>query len=175
LRASLGSAIVLKVMTKAAGDTFTILEGPLCSFGPHNWYKVNHNGTTGYVTEGEGITYWIEKVTAPAPTPTAAPVVTATPPPVPTTVTGACPGAPAPRLKVGSVARPSQVFSSLRAGLDSNVVLKVLLKSAGDTFTVTAGPVCGAGPHNWYQVNYKGTSGWVTEGQGSIYWVEPVP
>ncbi len=169
LRASLGSAIVLKVMLKSAGDTFTVLEGPLCSFGPHNWYKVNHNGTTGYVTEGEGSTYWIEKVTPPAPTPTPIPPPTQAPP-----KPGPCVGAPAPRLTINVVARPAQVFSSLRAGLDSNVILKVMLKSAGDTFTVLEGPFCGTGPHNWYKVNHGGTIGWVTEGQGSTYWVEPV-
>lgn len=170
LRASLGSAIVSKVMLKSAGDTFTILEGPLCSFGPHNWYKVNHNGTVGYVTEGEGLTYWIEKVPPPAPTPT--PTLTPIPP---QSVPGPCLGAPAPRLKVNDVARPAQVFSSLRAGLDSNVILKVMLKSTGDTFTVLEGPFCGTGPHNWYKVNHAGTIGWVTEGQGSTYWIELVP
>jgi hypothetical protein len=167
LRAGLGSAVVLKVMLKSVGDTFTILEGPTCSFGPHNWYKVNHNGTTGYVTEGEASTYWVEKVPAPAPTPT--PI----PPPQPKP--GPCAGAPAPRLTANTLARPAQVYSSLRANLDSNVVLKVMLKSAGDTFTVLEGPFCGTGPHNWYKVNHGGTIGWVTEGIGSTYWVEPVP
>lgn len=170
LRSGLGSAIVLKVMLKSTGDTFTILEGPLCSFGPHNWYKVNHSGITGYVTEGEGITYWIEKVPAPTPTLTPIPPPTQSPP-----KPGPCVGAPAPRLKANDLARPAQVFSSLRAGLDSNVVLKVMLKSAGDTFTVLEGPYCGTGPHNWYKVNHAGMTGWVTEGQGSTYWIELVP
>jgi hypothetical protein len=170
LRAALGSNVVLRILYRPDGDQFKILEGPLCSFGPHNWYKVDYKGTVGYVTEGQGSTYWVEPVTAVPPTVT----------PVPTTIPPnpvACPGAPAPRLVAGKVARPAQVFSSLRADLDSNVILRVMYKVNGDTFTVLEGPFCASGPYNWYKVRHTSTNtvGWVTEGTGSTYWVEPVP
>ena len=170
LRAALDSNDVLQVLFRADGDQFKILDGPRCGSGPHNWYKVDYKGTVGWVTEGQGSTYWVEPAPAAPPTPTLTPIPAATPVKV-----GPCAGAPAPRLTVGTLARPAQVFSSLRAALDSNDVLKVLLKANGDTFTVQEGPLCGTGPHNWYKVSYKGTVGWVTEGTGSTYWVEPVP
>lgn len=174
LRADVGSDVILRVLYKSTGDQFQVLEGPLCSFGPHNWYKVDYKGTVGYVTEGQGSTYWVEPVTTTPATavPTVPPVATATPSsPV------ACPGAPAPRLTVGTIARPAQVYSSLRAALDSNDILRVLFKANRDTVTVLEGPACASGPYNWYRVRHTAsdTVGWVTEGTGSTYWVEPMP
>lgn len=187
LRADLDSNIVLKVMYRANNDTFTVLAGPVCASGPYNWYQVNHAGMTGWVTEGTGSVYWIEPVTVVAtptaigptqpPTPTIPPTAvgpTLTPTLMPT-ASAACLGAPAPRLHVGDTGRVAQVFSSLRAGLDSNIVLKIMYRANNDTFTVLAGPFCASGPHNWYQVNHAGMIGWVTEGQGSTYWIEPAP
>lgn len=184
------SAVILNVMYKANNDTFTVTAGPRC-YGGFNWYQVTFKGVSGWVTEGSGTTYWVEAATSqpgPQVLPTAAPgVPTATPIPtvaptqppqiLPTVVmtsVGACPGAPAPRLTVGATGRPAQVYSSLRAALESDKVLAVLFKANGDTFKVIAGPFCGVSPHNWYQVDYKGQVGWVTEGQGSTYWIEPV-
>lgn len=192
LRAGLDSNNVLKILYRANGDVFTVLEGPKCGTGPYNWYRVDYKGTAGWVTEGTGSTYWVEPVIPPTPLATVTPAPTVTPGPsptprpttIPSTVVppttpaphvGACPGAPAPRLVIGKSARPAQVYSSLRDKLDSATVLKILYRANGDTFTVVNGPFCGTGPHNWWQVNYKGTIGWVTEGEGSTYWVEPIP
>lgn len=161
---------ILAVMYRSNGDTFTIVSGPTCANGPYNWYQVNFKGISGWVTEGTGSTYWVEKVAAP-PTVTPPPVVT-TPPP-PTVSPAGCAGAPAPKLTIGGNARPAQVYSSLRAGLNSNMVVKVMYRANGDVFKVVDGPYCGTGPHNWWKVDYKGTVGWVTEGIGSTYWVEP--
>jgi hypothetical protein len=194
LWASPNNTAIITVMLRAANDTFTTTSGPTCANGPYNWYQVNFKGVTGWVTEGTGNTYWIEPVsgsataipptstgtvTAVPPTPTQ-PVATIPPTPTrpPTTPVpnqGACPGAPAPRLIVNSNARPAQVFSSLRTGLDSADVITVMFRANNDVFHVIAGPYCGSGPHNWWQVDYKGTVGWVTEGEGSTYWVEPAP
>ena len=91
-----------------------------------------------------------------------------------TPVTGACPGAPAPRLRIGGTGQVAQVYSSLRAGLDSDVILKVMYRANNDTFTVVNGPFCGFGPYNWWQVQHMGVTGWVTEGTDGVYWVEPV-
>lgn len=182
LWASPTSSAVITTLYRAKNDSFTVSSAPTCSTGPYNWYQVTFKGVSGWVTEGTGSTYWVEKVsggatavppTGVAPTPTR-PSVTAVPTtPVPNT--GACPGAPTPRLIVNSNARPAQSFSSLRAGLSSNTILKVMYRANNDVFKVLAGPYCGHGPHNWWQVDYKGTVGWVTEGTGSTYWVEPAP
>jgi hypothetical protein len=190
------NATALAVMYKATGDTFTITAAPRCYMG-FNWYQVNFKGLVGYVTEGKDSTYWVEQVSGVVPTaaPTVAPAMpTATPaimptaaataiPAVPTatptlslppvaTATGACVGAPAPRLSVGSVGRPAQVYSSLRSAIDGVHVTATLYRAKGDTFTVVAGPFCGKTPHNWYYVNFNGQAGYVTEGIGSTYWIE---
>ncbi len=44
----------------------------------------------------------------------------------------------------------------------------------GTVFSIVSGPECGSGLL-WWQVNYDGTSGWTAEGEGSDYWIEPVP
>jgi hypothetical protein len=183
------SSSIITVMYRSAGDTFTIRSEPQCVNGPYNWYQVLYKGVVGWVTEGTGSTYWVEPTGGAVPTPTGTiivtPTVTTTPAtPIPTTPvatattvpnTGACAGAPAPRLKIGSNARPAQVFSSLRSAVDSNNVITVMYKARNDVFKVTAGPYCSFGPYNWWQVNFKGTLGYVTEGTGTTYWVEPAP
>jgi hypothetical protein len=59
IRAAIGSANVLKVMP--GGAVFDILDGPVCA-GPHYWYQVSYQGTTGWSTEGYRSTYWLEPV-----------------------------------------------------------------------------------------------------------------
>jgi hypothetical protein len=84
-----------------------------------------------------------------------------------------CPGAPAARLSVGAVGRVAQTYSTLWASIYSNAVLDVMYRANNDTFVVLGGPFCGVGPYNWYQVRHGSTVGYVTEGTGSAYWIEP--
>jgi hypothetical protein len=188
LWASIYSNAVLDVMYRANGDTFVVLGGPFCGVGPYNWYQVRHGSTVGYVTEGTGSAYWIEPA-VPTPTATVAPATpTSTPVPptaTPTTVSptatatlvpttsAACPGAPAPRLTTGAIGSVAQVYSSLRAGIGSANVLAVMYKAKNHTFTVLGGPYCGYGPYNWYRVQFGTLTGYVTEGTGSVYWIQP--
>lgn len=85
--------------------------------------------------------------------------------------TSTCPYAPAPRLVGASQGQVAQSYSSLRAGLGSNVVLRVM--PGGATFNITGSPVCW-GAHYWYPVTYQGVNGWATEGYLNQYWLEPV-
>lgn len=184
---SIYSNAIHTVLYRANGDTYTILGGPFCGEGPYNWYQVQYKNITGYVTEGTGSTYWVELTTASpiTPTPTTGVIVTPSTPapntPVPTTTTpvppvgGACAGAPAPRLKVGDAGQVAQVYSTLRQSIGSDAIVKVLLRSANDRFTVLEGPLCGYGPYNWYKVQHQALVGYVTEGTGSTYWIEPLP
>jgi WD40 repeat protein len=60
--------------------------------------------------------------------------------------------------------------SRLRAQPDGTVIGSV----PGDaTFTVLRGPLCGADGIAWWQVNYNGQTGWLAEGEGSTYYLEP--
>lgn len=91
-----------------------------------------------------------------------------------------CAGSPPTRMVGESTGRVARVFSSLRDGVASNNVLKIL--SHGDTFSILDGPVCDEKPGKltWWQVDYNGTVGWVSEGQvrsiwgNNLYWIEPV-
>ncbi len=178
LWADLQSTNILTVMFRADGDTFSVVQGPSCAGGPFNWYQVNFNGMLGWVTEGTGDTYWVEPVSGtPPPTPIIIPTVFPTPFPTPfgtLSPDDLCLTAPSPRLTVGELAQPAQSFSSLRDAFQSNNILYVMMRTAGDTFTILSGPQCGAAGVYWYQVNYKGMVGWVTEGADGVYWVEPV-
>lgn len=158
---------IRKIMFKSFGDTFTVNQGPLCFLGmPYNWYEVTHKGQTGWVTEGTGSTYWIQAVTqTPTPTPTPDPDAGSA---------GPCAGAPAPRLTVGGTGSVAHIYSTLWRHPGSGSVLDRMYKANNDTFTVLAGPTCFYGkPYNWYQVTHNGQTGWITEGTGSTYWVQP--
>jgi hypothetical protein len=83
-----------------------------------------------------------------------------------------CPGAPIPRLTVGSTARvlpgdPNNVRSDANRGAELVGAIP-----GGETFDVLAGPTCVDGL-NWWQIQYGDLTGWTVEGLGSDYWVEP--
>ncbi|MBC8099194.1 MAG: PD40 domain-containing protein [Armatimonadetes bacterium] len=84
-----------------------------------------------------------------------------------------CPGAPAPRLAVGSSGRvtPGDA-NNLRAEPNSGATLLGKIPG-GDSFVVVGGPVCGD-TVVWWQVDYAGLTGWTVEGSGAVYWVEPL-
>lgn len=176
LRAGVGSPVILQ--TRYTGDTFTVTDEPQCS-GAHWWISIQYtNGASGWATEGYGGVYWLEAVPADVQSAGDTGGVNN----FIDSVSGvayrasdtACPGAPAPRLVVGDGASVVQSYSSLRAGVHSNQVLRVI--RTGQTVTVNAGPFCSTGPYNWYQVtDAAGTQGWVTEGTGAnTYWLAPV-
>ena len=74
-------------------------------------------------------------------------------------------------MKAKTQGEVAQSYSSLRESIGSSVVLTIM--PGGAVFDILDGPVC-SGPHYWYQVEYNGLVGWVTEGMGSEYWLEPV-
>ena len=59
IREDIGSQNILKTMFAPA--VFDILDGPICA-GPHYWYQVSFDGTTGWSTEGYQEEYWLEPV-----------------------------------------------------------------------------------------------------------------
>lgn len=178
------SSAFYKRMLSANGDTFTVLNGPFCAGGPYNWYEVQHTdpvlGTiTGWVTEGTGNAYWVLPGDYPQP-PVVTPVPPVTPqPPVPQLPPGpsagavSCPGAPAFRLTVGGSGTPAQVYQTLWVNPYSEAVHTVIYASMGDTYTVLSGPYCYRS-YNWWEVDFNGTTGFITEGTGNAYWAMPV-
>lgn len=75
------------------------------------------------------------------------------------------------RLADASQGEVAQSYSSLRESIGSSVILATM--PGGAVFDILDGPVCSGG-YNWYQVSYNGLTGWVTEGYGGSYWLEPV-
>ena len=144
LRASASqNARVLASM--AAGETFTVLSGPLCSEGLV-WWQVNYRGALGWTVEGRSGNLWLAPVT--------------------------CAGFQPSRLSVGRFARvtpgdPNRLRSSAST---SSIVLGLI--PGGTRVDVIGGPVC-AQNAAWWQVNYRGMIGWTMEGQGGTYWLEP--
>lgn len=79
--------------------------------------------------------------------------------------------APEPRLADAIEGQVAQAYSSLRQEVGSAVILDVM--TAGDGFIITGEAVC-SGVHWWYPITFDQRDGWVTEGQGDVYWIQPV-
>ncbi len=90
------------------------------------------------------------------------------------TLDSLCWTAPRPRLSVGDDARVTSAAQGLRLrSLPAVGTGQERLLRPGTAFTVTEGPLCNTG-YTWYQVMLAdGSSGWLAEGEGTTYWVEP--
>jgi hypothetical protein len=125
-------------------------------------------------TASSAATATISDVTSTA-VPTAV-VVAATPTNAPATAipTAAfsCPNSPPPRLTAGGRGRvtPGDA-NNLRSSPTGGVIGKV---PGGMEFAVIEGPECGAGGRTYWRINFIGTMGWTAEGEGDVYWLEPI-
>lgn len=128
---------------------------------------------------------------SPAPTmtlqtsPTAAETVAPTIPASPTETVFSCPGAPAPRVAVGDTARvtftdglPLRIRDT-PAVANNNVVTQI---TEGSIFLITGGPACAPIPDTgtayvfWeIELQASGLTGWVAEGDETVYYIETVP
>lgn len=93
------------------------------------------------------------------------------------------PGSPAPvcsglptRLVDQSRAQvvPGTGPGHIRAGIESSIDWLEIVE--GDFVTILQGPECGPSQLNqtWYRVSYANVTGWMSEGNQSTYWLEPV-
>ncbi len=87
-----------------------------------------------------------------------------------------CPDAPPTRLIRGSGGRVSQVDPrplNVRAepGLTGDIITRLEPDMA---FTVLEGPVC-ADSYAWYRMRSGTLTGWIAEGDRSVYYVDPHP
>ena len=151
-----------------AGASFTVLAGPTCING-YNWWQVNYTGTTGWTAEGENGDYWLNPGGTTTTTTTPGFIVT----PGATTSQANCANAPAPHMTIsrrGVAAAPLALRSAPGTGAASTILGPV---DQGAIFIVTAGPQCGDDGRYWWQINLNGSTGWVAEGEGQEYWINP--
>ncbi|MBX3064242.1 MAG: SH3 domain-containing protein [Anaerolineae bacterium] len=173
---------------------------PTCADGL-TYYPAKYQNNTGFVAEGDLDTYWLEQENPPqlfalnvphslgvggiAPEGANIPILvlingqqpyyedpaapTATPPANAMT----CPGSLPSRLVVGQVGRVSPGDANNMRDNPSRSAKKVGSIPAGAEFIVLDGPVCADG-YAWWQVNYNGLIGWTVEGDGAVYWLEPL-
>ena len=131
------------------GSVLSIQAGPICADGYH-WYAVHDNVAAGWSAEGGGGEYWLLYHVA-------------------------CSDSPATRLTTGmtGTATANSVVN-IRSGPGASGTEVVWAVAAGDEFNVTGLPQCGALGLRWYPVAIAEYSGWIAEGQGDEYWIEPV-
>jgi WD40 repeat protein len=114
-----------------------------------------------------------------APTATLPPNVTPTPDPLSNRL---CPESAATltyirtRLAPNIEARVIEGGAPNRLRAEASTTANVLAEiPPGAAFDVLSGPVCDAEGYVWWQVDYNGTLGYTAEGQGSDYYIEPLP
>lgn len=86
-----------------------------------------------------------------------------------------CPGFLPSRLQVGRQGRVLPgAANNLRSAPTTNSQLLGQIPGGG-VFSVLEGPSCDQAGIAWWRVAYHNLTGWTGEGQGSAYWVEPMP
>ena len=93
------------------------------------------------------------------------------------TLEASCPGSPSPsRLESGMTARVTEGGLPSRLRLQPDTYAEILETIPQlQQFTVVDGPECDEQQQlRWWQVEYRGTVGWVAEGVADEYYVEPV-
>ena len=131
------------------GAVVAIDEGPVCADG-YNWYAVSNDDIGGWTAEGGGGDYWLLFHVA-------------------------CSDSPATRLTTTMTATATgDRIVNIRDGVGSANTEVVWAVAAGDEFVVTGLPQCGAAGLRWYPARIDEKLGWIAEGQGDFYWIEPV-
>jgi len=132
------------------GGFFRVLEGPVCGPEGRYWWRVKFQGIVGWTAEGQGAEYWVSPFM--------------------------CSSGQLTRLAPGIRARvtpgdPNALRTQPATGPNSIVIGEI---PGGGEFTVVSGPQCGNDGRIWWQVNYNGALGWTPEGEGAVYWLEPL-
>lgn len=151
-----------------------ILTGPICDTANITWWQVEFDEFVGWAAEGRLGFYYMQPVTAPAE------MVPDEEPPVDTApdtgvVSLTCPELLPPRLEVDQQAmlRANILRLNIRDQPSINGLV-VGQMSGGTPVTLLEGPTCGPADIVWWRVEVAGVSGWVAEGQDSVYFLEPV-
>jgi hypothetical protein len=110
-------------------------------------------------------------------------LATATPTLAPTAAPNECLNAPPIQLTAPSTGRVTLADGSgqgnqpvrirVAPGRTQDIITQI---PVGQSFQVLEGPQCGDdGELRWWKVNWRGTEGWVADGVGEEYYVEPLP
>ncbi|HYO88698.1 MAG TPA: FHA domain-containing protein, partial [Candidatus Limnocylindrales bacterium] len=110
-------------------------------------------------------------------------VATATPSPEPTAAPNECLDAPPIQLSAPSIARVTLADGSgvgnqpVRIRVDPGTGNRQIDQiPVGQTMRVLEGPQCGSdGRLRWWFVEWNGVQGWVADGVGEEYYIEPIP
>ncbi|MBN1453200.1 MAG: SH3 domain-containing protein [Anaerolineales bacterium] len=157
------------------GDLLEIQGGPVCVYlGAYHqdtwyWYVYSHaDNISGWVSEGPTTEQWI----CPVDELDCLPNIDSTDYATPSQFT--CYNAPPSRLVGQQTARVTPGASNnIRNEPEGQTVLGQI--PGGTTFSIIGGPICGQGTGLiWWQVNYGDIIGWTAEGNGGVYWLEPV-
>lgn len=131
------------------GTEVAINDGPVCADG-YNWYSVSNDSVSGWTAEGGSGDYWL-------------------------LYHAACADSPATRLTANMTATATDDrIVNIRDGAGTDNTEIIWAVAAGDEFVVTGLPQCGANGLRWYPVRIDEKLGWIAEGQGEFYWIEPV-
>ena len=131
------------------GAVVSVDDGPVCADG-YNWYAISNDDISGWTAEGGGGDYWLLYHVA-------------------------CSDSPATRLTTTMTATASDDrVVNIRDGAGTANTEVVWAVAADDEFVVTGLPQCGGGGLRWYPVRIDEKLGWIAEGQGEFYWIEPV-
>lgn len=152
-----------KIATMPPGSSFTVVAGPMC-LNDLTWWTVRWKGFQGWTAEGKGNDYWLEPLPE-------------TPPGFGTT----CPNFVVTRLAIGKKARilrsnsKNDTTKPLRpAAASPSIIAQIPL---GTIVDVIGGPSCSlyqqVGGIAWWKVRYQSLVGWVSEGIGDLYYMEP--
>lgn len=131
-----------------AGAVLSIQAGPICADGYH-WYAVYNDELAGWSAEGGG-EYWLLYHVA-------------------------CSDSPPTRLTTGMTATVSgDRIVNIRSAAGTADTQVLWAVAAGEEFSITSLPQCGAAGLRWYPIRFDQVTGWIAEGQSEEYWIEPV-
>ena len=130
------------------GEVVSIEAGPICADG-YNWFAIQNDELAGWSAEGGG-EYWL-------------------------LYHAACADSPATRLTAGMRAQViSESPVNIRSVAGAAGGDDMLELAAGEDLEIAGLPQCGADGLRWYPARVDEISGYIAEGQGESYWLEPV-